>query len=254
VRGVVLANGDEIPAGAVVSAADPKHTLLSLLDATALSPDDHLRVRCFRAKGMASKVHLALRGLPRFRGFDDGDASRLQGRIQVGPEIDSLERAFDAWKYGEISPSPYLDITIPSLTDPSLAPAGRHVMSIHVQYTPRDLRSGDWSQRRDEVRDVALRALAPYAPDLAERVEHAQVLTPADLETTYGLTGGHPHHGEHALDQLFTMRPLWGWPAYRTPVRGLYLCSAGTHPGGGVTGLPAANAAKVIAAELRSAR
>lgn len=249
--GVVLEGGEEIAATAVVSAADPKHTMLKLVESVALDPDDHHRIGCFRSAGMASKVHLALRSLPHFSHVASTEI--LRGRVQIGPEIDYLERAFDAWKYGSDSEAPYVEFTIPTLTDPSLAPSGAHVLSAYVQFTPRELRApvGD---RRAAIARRTIGALAAYAPDVEACIEHVEVLTPEDLETSYGLTGGHPDHGEHALDQLFTMRPLWGWPAYRTPIRGLFLCSAGTHPGGGITGLPGRNAARVIAKELASLR
>jgi phytoene dehydrogenase-like protein len=178
-------------------------------------------------------------------------ASLLGGRIHVAAEVDEIERAFDEAKYGGISRRPYLDVTIPSLTDPSLAPAGRHVMSVHVQYTPATLREGDWSARRDEVGDRVLERLEEYAPGITGLVVGRQVLTPYDLEKTYGLTGGHPFHGEHSLDQLFATRPLLGWARYRSTIPGLYLCSAATHPGGGVTGGPGANAAREIIKDLR---
>lgn len=249
--GVVLRSGEEIRTRAVVSAADPKTTFLSLVDPVALDPEDLHQVRCVRANGMASKVHLALREIPRFKGVSQ---AALGGRLQIGPDVDYLERAFDAWKYGEISASPFVELTIPTVSDASLAPSGRHVLSAYVQFTPRQLRAGAWSQHRGDVLEVTLRTLESYAPGISGLVEHAQVLTPEDLEQTYGLTGGHPHHGDHALDQLFTMRPLWGWPAYRTPIRGLFLASAGTHPGGGVTGLPGANAAAVVRREMATLR
>ncbi|HYT74256.1 MAG TPA: hypothetical protein VEL79_05880, partial [Vicinamibacterales bacterium] len=157
-----------------------------------------------------------------------------------------LERAFDASKYGETSPAPYLDITFPSLVDPGMAPAGRHVMSVHVQYTPFTRRAGGWDGQRDAVADLVVRTLETHAPGIGDLVEHRQVLTPADLGEVYGLTGGHIHHGELALDQLFTMRPTLGWAAYRTPIGGLFLCGAGTHPGLGLTGGSGQNAAREI--------
>jgi phytoene dehydrogenase-like protein len=251
--GVVLASGEEIAARAVVSGADFKATFLKMLDATALDPDELRRVRNFQQVGMASKVNLALSELPPFRALratKDGEAS-LVGRIHVSPDVDSLERAFDAAKYGSVAARPYLDITIPSLSDPSLAPAGKHVMSVYVQYTPFCLASGDWDSRREEIGDAVLATLEDYAPGIGARVVHRQVLTPLDLEKHYGLTGGHPFHGEPSLNQLFTMRPLLGWARYRSPIRGLYLCSAATHPGGGVTGGPGANAAREILHDLR---
>jgi phytoene dehydrogenase-like protein len=251
-KGVVLAGGEEVPADAVVSGTDPQRTFLGLLDPALLDPDDLQRLRNYRQKGMASKVNLALSALPAFNAVKGEDAaSLLGGRIHVAAEVDEIERAFDEAKYGGISRRPYLDVTIPSLTDPSLAPAGRHVMSVHVQYTPATLREGDWSARRDEVGDRVLERLEEYAPGITGLVVGRQVLTPYDLEKTYGLTGGHPFHGEHSLDQLFATRPLLGWARYRSTIPGLYLCSAATHPGGGVTGGPGANAAREIIKDLR---
>jgi phytoene dehydrogenase-like protein len=248
VTGVVLAGGEEIEARAVASAVDPRRTLLEMLDPMALDPEDVQRARHFRTAGMASKVNLALSAAPRFRAASDEAA--LRGRIHVGPDIDLLERAFDDAKYGGISKRPCLDVTIPTLTDPSLAPAGRHVMSVYVQYTPYRLREGSWPERSEEVADAALAMLEEYAPGLRGLVVGRQVLTPWHLETTYGASGGHPSHGEPSLDQLFLARPFLGFGRYRTPVRGLYLCSAGTHPGGGVTGGPGMNAARVILRDL----
>jgi len=247
--GVALAGGEEIAARAVVSAVDPKRTFLGLLEPTALDPDDLRRIRCYRSAGMASKVNLALSGLPSFTAARGLDPAVLGGRIHVGPDVAALERAFDDAKHGGVSERPYLDVTIPSLTDPGLAPPGGHVMSVYVQYTPHALKSGTWRERRDEVGDRVLRTLEAYAPGIGSLVVARQVLCPADLEETFGLSGGHPYHGEPALDQLFVARPLLGWARYRAPVAGLYLCSAGTHPGGGVTGGPGANAAREILAD-----
>ncbi len=250
VAGLALESGEEIETRAVASSADLHRTCLGLLDPAALDPDDLRRVRNYRLTGMAAKVNLALAALPTFTSAGD-DLAALQGRIHVGPEIDALERAFDEAKYGGISRRPYLDATIPSLTDPDLAPAGKQVMSVYVQYTPRKLKTGDWKSRAGEVLEAVLSTLEEYAPGLRKLVEGSQVLTPRDLEETYGITGGHPSHGEPSLDQLFVSRPLLGWARYRTPVPGLYLCGAGTHPGGGVTGLPGANAAREILRDLR---
>ena len=173
------------------------------------------------------------------------------GRIHIGPGIDYLERAFDASKYGEFSPAPYLDISIPSLLDSSLAPAGKHVMSIYMQFAPLQTEAGDWTQHSDALADTIVKTLAEYAPDLQSKILGGQIITPKDLEDTYGLTGGHPFHGELALDQIFTMRPLLGWARYATPVKGLYLCGSGTHPGNGVTGASGANAAREILRALK---
>jgi phytoene dehydrogenase-like protein len=249
VTGVVLAGGEEIAARAVVSSADPKRTFLGFLDPAVLDPDDVRRMRNYRQKGMASKVNLALDALPSFRGGVSSDL--LRGRIHIGADVDDLERAFDEAKYGGISRKPYLEATIPTLSDTTLAPAGKHVMSVYVQFTPYALREGSWDTRRDEVGDAVLRTLEAYAPGITRLVVARQVLTPLDLERTYGLTGGHPSHGEGALDQLFLARPLLGWGRYRGPLPGLYMCGAGTHPGGGVTAGPAANAAREILSDLK---
>ena len=181
----------------------------------------------------------------------DGFREALAGRIHIGPEIDYLEKAFDASKYGEISQAPWLDVTIPSLLDPSMAPEGKHVMSIYVQFAPYKLKEGDWNTRRRELGDLVVKTLEPYAPNLAGLVEGMQVITPKDLESLYGFTGGHIYHGELALDQLFTMRPVLDWARYLTPVRGLYLCGSGTHPGNGLTGASGAVAAREIIHDLR---
>ncbi|HEY8233785.1 MAG TPA: FAD-dependent oxidoreductase, partial [Vicinamibacteria bacterium] len=245
---VILAGGEEIEARAVASAIDPKQTLLRLLDPVALDPDDAQCIRNFRTAGMASKVNLALSALPRFTAA--ADESSLRGRIHVGSEIDALERAFDDAKYGGISKRPYLDVTIPTLSDPSLAPAGQHVVSVYAQFTPYRLKTGTWPERSGEVVEAVLATLEEYAPGIRGLVVGRQVLTPHDFEATYGITGGHPSHGEPSLDQLFLARPFLGFGRYRTPLRGLYLCSAGTHPGGGVTGGPGMNAAREILRDL----
>ena len=252
VTGVVLDGGEEIPAKAVVSGADPRRTFLHMLDPAVLDPDDLQRIRHYRQMGMASKVNLALSALPSFtalRGLDA--AGLLRGRIHIAPDVDTLERAFDDAKYGGISSVPWLEATIPSLVDPTLASPGRHVLSVYVQYTPYRLKTGDWATKRKELGDVVLRTLESYAPGIGELVLARTVVTPVDLEDTYGLTGGHPFHGEPSLDQLFLARPLLGWARYRAPVAGLYLCGAGAHPGGGVTGGPGANAAREILKDLR---
>jgi phytoene dehydrogenase-like protein len=243
VTGVALADGAEIAARTVVSGADPRRTLLGLVDPIELEPGFITRMRNYRCPGVVSKLNVALGALPVFRGLGS-DAAPLAGRVHVGPGIDYLEHAFDASKYGEISASPYLDITFPSSIDPSLAPAGHQVMSVHVQYTPYALMNASWTDHRDTLTRVVMRVLEDVSPGISGLVEHVQVLTPLDLEQTYGLTGGHIHHGELALDQLFTMRPTLGWADYGTPVTGLFLCGAGTHPGSGITGGSGQNAAR----------
>jgi len=246
---VVLEEGEEIESRVVVSNVDPRSTFLNLVDPIDLEPGFLLKMRNYRAPGVVAKINLALDSLPSFRGVDDN--TKLSGRIHIGPEIDYLERAFDASKYGEFSTDPYLDINIPSLGDPSLAPAGKHVMSIHVQFAPYKLKQGDWNTRRDELGNNVIDKLKAYAPGIREMITAAQVITPLDLEEEYGLSGGHIHHGEQTLDQFFTFRPLIGWAQYRTPLKRLYLCGAGTHPGGGLTGLPGANAAREVARDIK---
>jgi phytoene dehydrogenase-like protein len=248
--GVVLENGEEIAARAVVSGADPRRTFLDLVDAADLGPDFVGKMRNYRAVGTAAKVNLALSRLPKFTAAKSENL--LSGRIHIGPDIDYLERAFDAAKYGDVSEQPHLDVTIPSLLDPALAPAGAHVMSIHAQFAPYTLRSGDWNMRREELGKRVVDTLAAYAPDLPSLIVGQQVLTPLDLEARYGLSGGHLLHGEAAPDQLFAFRPLIGCADYKSPLAGLYLCGAGTHPGGGITGAPGANASREICKDLRS--
>jgi len=248
--GVVLASGDEISAKAVISNADPRRTLLSLVDPTHLSPDFVMKLQNIRMPGTVAKVNLALSALPQFTALSGNDNS-LRGRIHIGPEIDYLERAFDESKYGNYSPHPYLEVTVPSLTDPSLAPSGKHVMSVYMQYAPFKLKNADWDSQRSALGETVMKTLAEYAPNLPSLVEDCQIITPKDLESTYGLTGGHIFHGELALDQFFTMRPLLDWARYNTPIQNLYLCGSGTHPGAGLTGGSGANAAREILKQLR---
>jgi len=207
----------------------------------------------FSTNGTVAKVNLALGGLPAFPALADNESylKALSGRIHIGPEIDYLERAFDASKYGEFSKTPWLDVTIPTILDPSLAPDGKHVLSAYVQFAPFKLREGNWYTRRRDLGAAVIKALAAYAPNLPGVVEGIQIITPQDLETSYGFTGGHIFHGELALDQLFTMRPVLDWARYKTPIRGLFLCGSGTHPGNGLTGASGANAAREIIRDLR---
>jgi phytoene dehydrogenase-like protein len=249
--GVVLSNGEEISARAVISNADPKRTLLKLVDPAHLSPDFVMKLQHYRMPGTVAKVNLALSGLPRFTALGDEINGVLSGRIHIGPEIDYLERAFDESKYGNFSRQPYLEVTIPSLTDPALAPEGKHVMSIYMQYAPYKLKDSDWEKQRVALGDTVVKTLAQYAPGLPSQILTHQIITPQDLEDTYGLTGGHIFHGELSLDQFFTMRPLLDWARYRTPIENLYLCGSGTHPGTGLTGGSGANAAREILKDLK---
>jgi phytoene dehydrogenase-like protein len=251
--GVALADGEEIAAKTVISGVDPRRTFLGLLDPVHLPPSFVMKMQHYRSTGTMAKLNLALDALPSFSALRNTAEARavLSGRIHVGPGIDYLERAFDHSKYGEISREPFLDVMIPTLLDPLLAPEGKHVMSICMQFAPYRLRTSDWSRECDALRDTVIETLARYAPDLPSKIVAVQTITPADLEQVYGLSGGHPYHGELALDQIFTMRPLLGWARYRTPLRGLYLCGSGTHPGNGITGASGANAAREILKELR---
>lgn len=256
VTGVVLADGEEIACDAVASGADPKRTFFNLVDASQLDPRFAMRMKNFRMKGTVAKVNLALGDLPSFPALasavgPDGFHAALSGRIHIGPEIDYLEKAFDASKYGEYSRAPYLEMTIPTILDPALAPEGKHVASVYVQFAPYKLKSGNWETQRKELGQTVVKTLAQYAPNLPSLVEGMQVITPKDLEEDYGFTGGHIFHGELALDQIFTMRPVLDWARYKTPIRGLFLCGNGTHPGNGLTGASGANAAREIIHELR---
>jgi phytoene dehydrogenase-like protein len=249
---VLLQNGEEISARAIVSNADPRTTFLKLVDPVCLDPSFLLKIHNYRAHGVSAKINLALSGLPSFVNVDGDAKAKLSGRIHIGPDIDYLERAFDAAKYGDYSRQPYLDITIPSLVDPALAPGDAHVMSVYVQYAPYKLKQGDWNARREEFADNVIDVLDNYSPNLRQLIVGRQVITPLDLEQTYSLNGGHIHHGEMSLDQFFTFRPLLGYARYRTPIKGLYLCGAGTHPGGGVTAMPGANAAREIVKDFKA--
>jgi phytoene dehydrogenase-like protein len=243
VAALVLESGEEIEARAVVSNADPQHTLLGMVDPIELEPNFIRKVQNYRSRGMVAKVNLALSGLP--------DFAQIASRMHVGPSLDYIERAFDAAKYGGISPAPFMDLTIPSLEDSSLAPKGAHVMSIHMQYAPYHLQDSNWKARRGELLDIVLNTLSSYAPNIRRLIVEHQILTPLDLEKIYGLTGGHIFHGEHSLDQLFAFRPILGWARYRTPIPGLYLCGAGSHPGGGITGAPGLNASREVIKDLK---
>jgi phytoene dehydrogenase-like protein len=240
--GVILHNGDEINAATVVSSADVKRTFLNLLEPTYLDPQFLLQVKNIRSRGTVAKINLALDRLPAF----SNQAHDLDGIIHIGPTLDYLERAADDAKYGRFSNQPFLEITIPSIADPSLAPAGKHVMSVWMQSAPYHLRESTWAKERDALGAAVVNAIAAHAPGFKETILHQQILTPVDLEQTYSLTGGHLYHAEMALDQMFFMRPIPGWARYRTPIENLFLCGSGTHPGGGVTGLNGYYAAKTI--------
>lgn len=243
---VTLASGERLVARAIVSAVDPQRTFLRLCDADHLPPEFLWRIRHYRSRGTLAKVNLALSGLPGFRG---ATREMLGARVRLAPDLDYLERAFDCAKYGQFSPHPWIEFTIPSLTDPSMAPQGAHVLSAYVQFAPYALK-GEWDSQRDALGDTVVNTLEQYAPGLRDLIVAREVLTPLDLERGWGLTGGQIFHGELALDQFFTMRPLLGYGQYRTPIRSLYLCGSGSHPGTGLTGGSGANAARAIVRDL----
>jgi phytoene dehydrogenase-like protein len=247
-RGVSLEDGNEIVARAVISAAHPKHTFLQLCDPIDLAPEFLWRMRNYRSYGTVAKLNLALAAAPTVIGLDRGE---LTGRIRIAPDVDYLERAFDHSKYGRFSTSPYIEFTIPTMLDSTLAPKDAHVLSAYVQFAPYELRDQSWDSARNALVGTALETIEQYAPGLRSLIVAQQVLTPLDLERHYGFSGGHIFHGELAIDQMFTMRPLLGWGHYRTPIRDLYLCSSGTHPGTGLTGGSGANAAREILRELK---
>lgn len=254
VTGAVLSDGEEVNAGRVVSNVDPKRTFLGLVEPTELDPEFVRKVRAVRTRGASAKVHLALAELPRFHGAAD-HPELLEGIIRICPSLDYLERAYDDAKYGGISRSPYLEAVIPSTTDPTLAPPGQHVMSVYVQYAPYELKDGTWDAgRREALGDRVVETLSTYAPGIGDAILDRHVTTPSDLEDAFGLTGGCPSHGEMALDQLFFMRPVPECARYRTPIRDLYLCGAGTHPGGGVTGTAGYNAAREVLRDGKRSR
>jgi phytoene dehydrogenase-like protein len=243
--GVALEDGEEIMARTVVSGLDPRRTFLRLVDEGDLPPDFVRSIRRYRSVGSSGKVNLALGELPNFTSLP-GDGDHLRGAISISPSQDYLERAYDEAKYGEFSSHPYMDVIIPSLIDPGMAPPGKHVMSCFVQYAPYALNGGWNDEKREAFGDAVIDTLSQYAPNLRSAIIHRQVLTPQDMEDEFGLTGGNIFHGELSLQQLFFLRPAPRWADYRTPIRGFYLCGSGTHPGGGICGGPGRLAALEI--------
>ncbi|MGH8706080.1 MAG: phytoene desaturase family protein, partial [Burkholderiales bacterium] len=233
--GVALESGEEIRSKLVVSNADPRRTFLELVGAQHLPGELVEAIRRYRFRGSSGKVNLALGELPNFACLP-GNGPHLRGAISISPSIEYLDRAYDDAKYGEFSRRPYLDIIIPSLLDPAMAPPGKHVMSIFVQYAPYHVKGGWTDARREAFGDAVIDTLAEYAPNLKSIILHRQVITPADIERIAGLAEGNIFHGELTLQQLFFLRPAPAWAKYRTPVRGLYQCGSGTHPGGGIMG------------------
>ncbi len=244
-RGVVLANGDEIEADIVSSSVDPRLTFMRMLGEEHLPPEFVEGVSRYKFRGSSGKVNFALDGLPNFTCFP-GEGHHLRGAISISPGIDYMERAYDDAKYGRYSRHPYIDIVIPTLTDPSIAPPGKHVMSCFVQYAPYHLAESNWDAQREAFGDTVVNTIAQYAPNFKNLILHRQVVTPLDLERDWGLSEGNIFQGELSLEQLFFLRPVPGWASYRTPVKGLYMCGSATHPGGGIMGAPGRNAAHAV--------
>ncbi|MBS0416637.1 MAG: NAD(P)/FAD-dependent oxidoreductase [Proteobacteria bacterium] len=243
--GVQLASGETIVADTVISNVDPQATFLRLLGPEYLDAGFTRRVSHLRTRGLTAKLHLALEDLPRFAGVS---ADALGGRLLIAPSLEYLERAFNHSKYGEFSSAPAIEITLPTVNDPTLAPSGKHVLSAVVQYAPYALKEG-WDQGRQQFTDIVVDTIKRYSPGLNDSIISAQLLTPEDIEREFRITGGHWHHAELALDQFFMMRPVPGAAQYQTPVDGLYLCGAGCHPGGGVMGTAGRNAARQVLGE-----
>ncbi len=243
--GVALSNGDELRASTVVSSVDPHLTFLQMLDPRNLPGDFVDGVRRYKFRGSSGKVNLALDALPNFTSLP-GPGPHLRGAVSISPSLDYMEQAYDDAKYGQFSRRPYMDIVIPSLTDASLAPPGKHVMSCFVQYAPYHLREGTWDEQREAFGDTVIDTIAEYAPNIKSIIRHRQVLTPLDIEREFGLTEGNIFQGELTLEQLFFLRPVPGWAQYATPIDRLYMCGSATHPGGGIMGAPGRNAAMKI--------
>jgi len=251
--GVVLAGGEEIAAARVVSNADPKRTCLGLVDGSALPQDYLARLRAYRCEGTSMKITLAVDRLPAVSGMPSAGVQPYQaGIMELGQPLADMDRAQDQARAGVAAPDPHIELCVPTVHDPSLAPDGHHVVTIDVNSQPYALRDGDWDSAKDAVADRAIARLEAHLPGLEDSILHREVLSPLDLERRLGLTGGHALHGDMSFDQLFAFRPVRGWADYRTPLRDLWLCGAGTHPGGGVTGANGRNCAREVLREARS--
>jgi phytoene dehydrogenase-like protein len=248
VRGVVLENGDEIEAPLVASNLDPKATFLRLAGPEHLEPDFRSAIENFRVEGTSLKMNLALDGLPDFTALPGTPGPQHGATMHICPSIDYVERAWDDAKYGRPSSNPLIEMTCPTIYEPGLAPAARHIMGIFLQYAPYTLRDASWDDLREPYGDRVLEVIGEYAPNIRNIVAERQVLSPLDLERRFGIAGGNIFHGEMSLDQMFVLRPVAGWARYRTPIPGLWLCGSGTHPGGGVMGAPGYNAAREMLA------
>src|SRR5437870_3461073 len=252
-KGVALANGDEIYADIVSSSVDPKHTFIDFIEPGNIADDFLDEVRRYKYRGSSGKVNLALDGLPNFRCMP-GEGAHLRGAMSISPAVEYMERAYDDAKYGHFSRRPYIDTVIPSLTDPSVAPPGKHVMSCFVQYAPYKLAEGTWDdQQRDAFGDNVIDTISDHIPNIRKIIVGRQVLTPLDLEREFGLTQGNIFQGELSLEQLFFLRPVPGWAYYKTPVENLYMCGSATHPGGGIMAAPGRIASQVILKEWKGA-
>jgi phytoene dehydrogenase-like protein len=252
VTGVKLEGGEQLTAPVVVSAADARSTFHNLVKPSSLDAKFMNHVDCIKYRGTGTRIHLALRGLPEFTSLSGSDATeQLRGPIQIAPSLEYVEQSYDCTKYGEFADQPYLDMLIPTLSDPSLAPDGQHILSITAKFAPYQLGEGSWDERKEAFADAAIDTLAEYAPNIKDLIAHRAVISLLDLERTYGLPEGNPNHGEMTLDQFMHMRPIPGYARYRMPIGGLYMCSAGAHPGGGVTGIPGHNAAREILNDLK---
>jgi phytoene dehydrogenase-like protein len=249
--GVVLENGDYFTANVVASSLDPRQTFSRLVGEDNLPADFVEDVQRYKYRGSSGKVNIALDGLPDFKALR-GAGHHLRGAMSISPSVDYMERAYDEAKYGRYSRKPYIDIVIPSLTDPSVAPPGKHVMSCFVQYAPYHLREGGWDDNREAFGDTVVNTIAEYAPNIKDIILHRQVLTPLDIEREFGLSEGNIFQGELTLEQLFFLRPAPGWAQYKTPIRNLYMCGSATHPGGGIMGAPGRNAAMRIIKETKT--
>ena len=243
--GIALKSGEEISASVVSSSVDPHLTFEKFIDANELPGNFLESVRRYKFRGSSGKVNLALDALPDFKSMP-GQGAHLRGAISISPSIEYMERAYDDAKYGRYSRKPYIDIVIPSLTDPSVAPPGKHVLSCFVQYAPYKLAQGTWDDHKEAFGDTVVDTIAEHAPNIKKIIIARQVLTPLDLEREFGLTQGNIFQGELSLEQLFFLRPVPGWAYYRTPIDNLYMCGSATHPGGGIMGAPGRIASQVI--------
>jgi phytoene dehydrogenase-like protein len=248
--GVVLKSGEEISATVVSSSVDPHLTFEKFMQPSDLPSDFLEGVRRYKYRGSSGKVNIALDGLPEFKAMP-GTGAHLRGAISISPGVEYMERAYDDAKYGNFSRRPYIDMVIPSLTDPSVAPPGKHVLSCFVQYAPYKLAQGTWDDQREAFGDTVVNTIAEHAPNIKKLIIGRQVLTPLDLEREFGLTQGNIFQGELSLEQLFFLRPVPGWAYYRTPIDGLYMCGSATHPGGGIMGAPGRIASQVILKEWK---